>query len=563
MLHPGFPVELLDIVTQELLWLIGPQKLLRLRTTSQIFDAAILRAICSSYVNNLKDCQDPFHRWLEPKIKKGVKLSPPIMGRLIFAQMKIDPENKILHQLRITLERVIPQVFTRSSQPNAHALHICEAAADSLSWKISPTVNEWELIHQSRSLASSENESLVEKPLRRKIKWIDLNILCTAIVIGDMVQFQKSLQKSIHFTSSDYFGYPLQLAARWGCVEMLELLLEKGAITVYIQNDRPPAVQRFLQHYAQFYSTDGSALRVACLAGHVAIVHVLMMPQHRTGLPESEFFQAIRAAGRGGHLNIIQLLLSPEHKIVRILPKSWPNDLLLEASKHGQPAVVQYLISNFHADPNYTISRYPTSLQLAAAKGHASILKILLDSGAKKNFLTNPYKQNCPIEASIRRGYLKCLQILLDCGLDIAAYEPSHFLLGLAANSCQLETLKLLIKNGANLHKRGKNGTSTGEVLLHQAVARGREPVIRLLLELGVNPNCEDQKYDAVLTAMVNDRDDILKVLLQLGGKHVNVSESIFASEFAAGYYPVRSVYRMESMASDRSLPAAWLGRDF
>ncbi|KAH6676270.1 ankyrin repeat-containing domain protein [Halenospora varia] len=560
MLRPGFPVELLDIVIEELLWLIGPQKLFRLRTTSQIFDAAILRAICTSYVNHLEDRQDPFHRWLQQKVKKGVELSPPIMGRLILAQMKIDPENKILYPLRATLEAVIPQVFMRSSEPNAHALHICSAAADSLSWKISPTVNQWELIHQSRSPADSEKDSLAGKPLRRKIKWMDLNILCAAIVIGDIVQFQKSLQKLMHLTSSDYFGYPLQLAARWGRVEMLELLLENEADTVYIQNERPPAVQRFLQHYAQYYSADGSALRVACLAGHAGIVRVLMMPQHRLGLPQSEFYQAIRAAGRGGHINIIQILLSPEYRLNKVLPETWANDLLLEASKHGQPAIVQYLLSNFCANSNYIIPRYPTALQLAAAKGHASILKILLESGAKKDFVTNPYKQNCPIEASVRGGHLECLQLLLDCGLDISAYEPSHFLLRLAANSSQLATLKLLIRNGADLHKTSKDGRSTGELVMIQAVTRGREPVIRLLLELGVKPNCENQNFDAVLTAMINNHPEILKILLELGGEKVDVRESIFATEFAAGIYPINMSWKR---GVDKGLPAAWLGRDF
>ncbi|KAF4632145.1 hypothetical protein G7Y89_g5981 [Cudoniella acicularis] len=557
------PQELLNSVLAELLWLVGPNKTLHLRVVSRVFNASIQRAICDSYLNHLEDCRGPFHSWLDRKIRKGIKISPPLMGQLVLAQLKYDRDNELFSPICAAIQ-VTDQYFTDKEQRQRCALQICEASADYLYWDVNHRLNlAWEIesnsIYQWKGYVNRE-------VISSRYDISKQNILSAAIVVGCFPIVRDLLKEDLYVhvnCEHPYFGKPLQLAARWGHLEILQLLLHHGADAQAVQDSIPGmGGESFWKAYGSYYSSNGSALRVACLAGHSNIVRALMKPQYKI-VSTAEFHHAIRAAGRSGHTNILHILLDSAQELVKSLPSNWINDLLLETCKDGRPEVVQMMIE-LGAQVDYELPekpKYHTAIQLAAWKGHSTAIKLLLDSGVSRKFVDVPYSNGGPIELAVQGGHLDCLQLLLNCGVDIRDYAPSRYLLGIATRLCQLPMVRLLVKNGADLSSLSPGGAKLGEVLLIQAVERGRVPVIRLLIELGVSPNNPDQRVDPVLKAMINSDNDVLKTLIELGGKEIHVTDSIFAKEFSSGIFPITRKYTARRALRD--FPPSWQGRDF
>src|SRR6185295_6619540 len=102
-----------------------------------------------------------------------------------------------------------------------------------------------------------------------------------------------------------------------------------------------------------------------------------------------------------------------------------------------------------------------TALHLAAAGYRVEIVRLLLEAGADPNAATN-HRRSTP------------LHYAADGFISSPAWDAKR----------QVETIRCLIDNGANIHSQDKNGATS----LHRAVRTRCAAAVRCLLRAGSDP---------------------------------------------------------------------------
>lgn len=166
-------------------------------------------------------------------------------------------------------------------------------------------------------------------------------------------------------------------------------------------------------------------------------------------------------------------------------------------------------------------------LHLAAANGHADIVRLLLDAGA------NPHAyRDAALFTAARAGYLEVVRLLMAHGADFRADDDAAF--RQAAASGHVDLVDLFVAAGANVHAGHEAG-------LRLAAINGYDNIVRRLLAAGANPREAYRRaamsdrcavaagLDACGDAMTpNQRSALIKasthfVGLRAGGGHSNI----------------------------------------
>ncbi len=123
-----------------------------------------------------------------------------------------------------------------------------------------------------------------------------------------------------------------------------------------------------------------------------------------------------------------------------------------------------------------------TPLVLAAAKGHAHVVGILLDKGANPSLASN----EAALIASAQNGHLEVVKLLIEAGakLEAVTSSMSSTPLHLAAQRGHPEVVGALIEAGANVDSRRSDGATP----LVSAATKGHVKVLRLLLDAKADP---------------------------------------------------------------------------
>ncbi|KAF3481463.1 F-box domain and ankyrin repeat protein [Arthroderma uncinatum] len=249
------------------------------------------------------------------------------------------------------------------------------------------------------------------------------NILCGAIVIGN-ISIVKSMAASVDINSfNDFFGKPLPLAAVWGHLEIVQYLLDHGAdpyVAAGSWDHNRPGIQIMGIGVAihEYRDPKGSALAAATLGGHWEIVFLLLQPKFRLPPSTAEYFRAILCGVRIDRMDLIDLLLQAAGHSLGSLGKF--RDLMLwEAVCHNLESMVQTLLDH-GADINRDPYGDGTVLHLAAHLGYDRLVRALLDRGAE---LDNPYcRSRIPMELAAYGGHEEAVLTLAEYGqkLEIA-----------------------------------------------------------------------------------------------------------------------------------------------
>ncbi len=160
--------------------------------------------------------------------------------------------------------------------------------------------------------------------------------------------------------------------------------------------------------------------------------------------------------------------------------------------------------------------RRRTALMIAAQKGNAAIVRLLLKHKAKVNALDR-YGTSALMLAA-EKGRYRVVQMLLkrrarvNLHEKIANLDTSSALL----KSCSkgyLSVVKLLVRHGANVHKKNKGGYSA----LHIAAMNGQTHIVKFLLRKRVNVNVKSGYYSrtALMFAAQDNHADIVNLLLR------------------------------------------------
>ncbi|KAH7348881.1 ankyrin repeat-containing domain protein [Rhexocercosporidium sp. MPI-PUGE-AT-0058] len=562
MTLPDLTPELIDHIFTALLDLIGPLKILRLRVVNQFFDESIVRAVTDSFISRRNG---PFHYWLDQWIQPPEnrdrfrwshyrRVSPPMMSRFIEARMKSDNIEPALDPLKQVLQVINDEFPVSELEIRTRALKVYEAAADYL---------DWDMNHKfAQSWPGTKKRMVLEEVDENK-----QTLLGAAIIINHISTVQILLgddKVNINY-ESPIFGRPLQLAARWGRAELVKSLLSRGADSVAAQvNANALYSADHLQGkvWGVFYSTHGTPLQVAALAGHTRIVQSLLEAQKDILIDQSLSGPscALMAACRGGSLEVIEVLLAA----LQNLPPSSKTVMFLTACRQGRLEVVKKMLS-MGVPPDVELKQFAlgcprTGLQFAAMRGSTEIVQFLIENTPSLHSPEGIKFQVKPaLDLALRRGHLECVQMLYRLG-DFSQYPLKSWLTRGAIPHVRL--IRHLVELGVDQNQlaTGKSTTVGMEALL-DAAERNREPVVRALLELGISPNSEDQHNSPVLRARLFGSGDVLRTLLKFGGVDIDLSNSVYATEVKNGKvpYPPR---RVEGGCGDRQ-PSGWRGRDF
>jgi ankyrin repeat protein len=471
------PQELLNEIIEHLLVVIGIQKAVMLRTVHRSFNTAILEAICVSQVVDIFDPATPYL----------VNAMGSTLRGKIFAVKSLSTEAttksylSIIASVNHTLDRFVGETDEETTKRRHES--------------VAQTVAPWGKEPGDPSLEAGAQ-----------------NLLSGAIVIGNLPLVKELLESNESSPaladvngSSPYFRRPLTLAAAWGHLEITQYLLDCGARpdlftsryppgddTKVDDKDWDPKDETRFSGLSSYRNSPLSALSAAVLGGYEDIVHLLLLPQYRLPSTKFEWLRALLAGARAGRLDLIQKIFETLGKSLSDYP-GLGNEVIWEAIRSDRKEVVQMLLDN-GVDVNAFFypgnRRYCGTLQIAASTGNASMVRYLIERGAKVNFDGLNRAHNLPIEIAALCGHKEVVQLLLEQGAD-----PSRAIRR-AAKGGQPRIVKFLLDKYPDLPQREEG--DVGRETLWNAMASKNLTAIDILVESGVSLN-EGYEYEATL----------------------------------------------------------------
>ena len=229
----------------------------------------------------------------------------------------------------------------------------------------------------------------------------------------------------------------------------------------------------------------------------------------------------------------------------------WPPVLLCRAAQFGLKNLVRKLLrSGASLEAAVTVHK-STPMHLAARHGHAEVVKVLLEEGAK--LTVSDEEGRTPLHIASKYSQPTVLSLLLDAcadcnvvdkyhatALDIACEKGNHEVvrillmnpecdtgsdrqgipwplppLSIATNKGFLSCAKFLLDKNANTEVQGSGGRTP----LCDAALNGRSELCKLLLEHSANPNISIGANSILFGAASGGNLEIVKALVENGAE--------------------------------------------
>ena len=231
---------------------------------------------------------------------------------------------------------------------------------------------------------------------------------------------------------------------------------------------------------------------------------------------------------------------------------------LIHAVEASWLAGVELLIeSRAKVNKGDTMGR--TALMVAANKGEAQLLEVLIQAGADVNreqeteYINSRFMQTerrqmigCTgLMYAAKSGNAQCVQLLLNAGADVNVVQENewecdigHSAVGYAIKSGNKEVLSLLINAGADAISLGKSVITVAkegnDEILHYLIemgadvnlrkgealvwaARHNHQCLRHLIDAGADVNSRNGTYSALKWAVVNGKEMCVELLIEAG----------------------------------------------
>jgi ankyrin repeat protein len=317
------------------------------------------------------------------------------------------------------------------------------------------------------------------------------------------------------------------LVAR-GAFVNIEMAAVKGDLArVRELLDQDASLANRLSDYGSYYPGCGAPIKNAAAAGHIEIVKLLLERGADPNLPEEGIAprgHALHSAVCNGHIDIVRLLLEHgAHPNVEIessadtLSAAIRNDdqtMIDLLCSHGAARAVQFLAyyndlqtaaAVFAANPAKADD--PEALANAASQGHEAFVRLLLrcqpDLARRMPF--HPW--------SIGAATPELNEILFQHGMD--PNRPNWLritALHLLAGKGDVENAAIFIDHGADLNARDEEFRSTP---LGYAAKYGKAAMVELLLRRGARPKLPDDPPWAtpLAWAILREHNEIVRLL--------------------------------------------------
>jgi len=329
---------------------------------------------------------------------------------------------------------------------------------------------------------------------------------------GDATQINALLEKGVDVNYDSYGNTVLSAVAEGGRLELVKLLLARGA-----KDD------------------NGAAIAAAYEKGFTEIEQLLESSATKPRSPES-LSRVLLAAVRRGDIARAEAMLTAgadekdraldsaldrktvDVRMVRLLldkgarvntPEAKRTPLML-ASYQGNVEIVKLLLAK-GADVSARgklVNEDRTPLALAVEMDHLEVVKLLLAAGADARddgllglaARAPSMAYDDPRRKTLPRPSAEVLQLLLDKGAN--AKSPSGDNALLSANTA--DKVKLLLANGANPNATGKYGRTALQV----AALQGDPESVAALLKAGAEVNAKDSEGNTALLVMLYIDED-------------------------------------------------------
>jgi ankyrin repeat protein len=295
--------------------------------------------------------------------------------------------------------------------------------------------------------------------------------------------------------------------------------------------DRDSSLANCVSEYVTYYRGSGAPLRNAAAGGHVEIVKLLLERGADPNLPEEGIAphgHALYSAVANGHREIVKLLL--EHGAHPNPEVESSADALSRAISNSDQPMIELLCSYGAARAVHLLAYYgdvqtaaavfaanpkladdPPALANAAGQGHEAFVHLLL-----RCYPDLPKHMTFP-SWSVGAKTRALNELLFVHGMnpsqpDWLGITPLHQF----ARKGDVENAKLFIDHGADLHARDEDICSTP---LAWAAKFGKLDVVELLLKCGARPNLSDDPPWATPLAWATRRGhgEIVELLKQHG----------------------------------------------
>ena len=295
-------------------------------------------------------------------------------------------------------------------------------------------------------------------------------------------------------------------------------------------HDEPELVHLLLKSNAKANAANRygvTPLSLACTNGSAAIVEALLKSgaDSNSTLPGGE--TALMTAARTGRLEPVAALLSHGAKVDARERKG--QTALMWAAAEGHVEVVDALL-NAGADFRTPLASGFTPLFFAVREGRTQVVLRLLAAGDNVKQFMRPERADTrptnPLILAVENGHFELAAALLEAGADPndrpAGYTPLHAITWVrkpirgdgdpppqgSGKLNSLEMVRALVGHHADLNVRlekGESGrgrfTTTGSTPFMLAARASDVPLLKLLRELGADPNITNVDHSTPLMA--------------------------------------------------------------
>ncbi|MFH1374016.1 MAG: ankyrin repeat domain-containing protein [bacterium] len=318
---------------------------------------------------------------------------------------------------------------------------------------------------------------------------------------------------------------PLLTAASEGQLELVELLLDRGA-DIMVTNNR-----------------GSTALHLAAYFGHEPLVSFFLKQDININVRSSSGFTPLMYAGYRGHTEAVRVLLDAGADL-NDSDSSWGGTVIHWTCSRGNAETMALLLAH-GVDLNQPCVRDSAApISWATYASNIATLQFLLDNGVSANGVAA--EGWTPLHNSARRGDTAAVRLLLARGAQVGATDDqgrsalfvavengeeavSRMLVAAGADpnnatsngfSCLMmaalgghfDVAKHLIAKGADVNALNENGVTP----LHFVINGGNREVARLFIENGADVNATDTRGNTPLrSAVIRGEDEIARLLLQ------------------------------------------------
>ncbi|KAM5193033.1 death-associated protein kinase 1 [Mantella aurantiaca] len=256
------------------------------------------------------------------------------------------------------------------------------------------------------------------------------------------------------------------------------------AIIHAINDDNVPGLQHLLGSLANYDVNQPNKhgtppLLIAAGCGNIQMLELLIKRGAHIDVQDKAGSNALYWASRHGHVETLKFLHQNSCPL-DVKDKSGETALHV-AARYGHVEVIQHLCS-IGSNPDIQDKEAETPLHCASWHGYYPVAKALCRAGCNVNIRNR--EGETPLLTAAARGYHDIVECLTEHGADLDATDKDgHIALHLAVRRCQMEVVKSLISQGCYVDFQDRHGNTP----LHVACKDGNIPIVMALCEANCN----------------------------------------------------------------------------